>query len=111
MCAAPLGPRIGSASKCHMLGEMGPALFMVLLVQRPGIDPNADRDLAGGKRVAPNRIADAVREGAEGPGRIGSDIAAAVEPAAIPLRRKSGRSEEKQEGEQAGAKKCHGKPS
>jgi hypothetical protein len=52
----PVG-ELGCAAKGHMLDEMGPALLLVLLVKRSGVDPKADRDLARRKRILPNRIA------------------------------------------------------
>src|SRR3546814_4936612 len=76
-----------------------PPPLMVLLVERAGVDPEPDRDLAGGKRVLPHRIMDAVGERAEGPGLVAWNIAAAVEPVRVAGGMDRHRDEDEKKGE------------
>src|SRR3546814_8650730 len=80
---------------------------MVLLVERAGVDPELDRDLAGGKRVLPHRIMDAVGERAEGPGLVAWNIAAAIEPVRVAGGMDRHRDEDEKKGEQAAVEEGH----
>jgi hypothetical protein len=92
----------------HMLDEMGPAPFLVLLVERARVDPQAHRHLTLRHGIAPDRVAQAVGQGAERPGRIGGDVGVLVEPAGVAGGR-GGRGDEEEQGEEKTAD--HGIPS
>src|SRR3546814_319978 len=105
-------PRLAVAEACraaerHVLDEVRPPPLMVLLVERAGVDPEPDRDLAGGKRVLPHRIMDAVGERAEGPGLVAWNIAAAIEPVRVAGGMDRPRDEDEKKGEQAAVEEGH----
>ncbi len=63
------------AAKGHVLEQMRNALFVVVLIERAGVDPQPQRHLAGRRRVVLNLIAEAILQGADGDGGIGLLIA------------------------------------
>ena len=78
-----ISPRLAGRRKLsvprnsHMLDEMRPAAFADPPRGARRRRSGADRDLAGRKRVAADRVAQAVGQGAERPCRVAGDVAAA----------------------------------
>ena len=67
-------------AEAQVLHQVGEAALVVALVQRSGVDADADRDLARRHAVAAHGVAQAVVHFAEQPFLVARDVAAAIDP-------------------------------
>ena len=109
-----------------MLEQMGITLLVIFLMQRPGIDAYADRDLVGRDTVLAHSIAQAVGQFSEGPFFVARNVAALVNPRGLArfrqvlrcrrcrilrnreLRRQQSKGEDKRETPDGARKNSHG---